>query len=175
MSKHRRQCPLLAILLLSILVAGCEAGPSRAQLKAAKQGNAEAQYNVGKIYADGATADGARVEQDFAKALKWYTQAADQGHALAQFYLGMMYERGDGVLQNTSEAARLYQLAAAQGMTAAQSSLERMSDPIVYATRRGRNYHTSVCPQLRGSKQSGLLSEAKRNRLSACSECRPPQ
>ena len=175
MSTHSGRYPFIAVLILSVLVMGCGAGPSRALVKAAKQGNAEAQYNVGKIYADGVTADGARIEQDFEKALEWYSQAAEQGHALAQFFLGMMYERGDGVAQDVTEAKRLYRLAADQGMIAAQASIARLQDPLVYAGRRGRSYHTSECLQLRGGKLSGYLSEAKRNGLKACSVCKPPR
>ena len=38
---------------------------------------------------------------DYAEAVKWYRKAAEQGLALAQFNLGVMYEKGKGVLQDT--------------------------------------------------------------------------
>jgi uncharacterized protein len=63
--------------------------------KAADQGNANAQFNLGKMYDDG---DG--VPQDHAEALKWYLKAADQGNASAQFNLGKMYDNGQGVPQD---------------------------------------------------------------------------
>ncbi len=46
--------------------------------KAAEQGHAEAQYNLGGFYVFG---DG--VKQDYAEAVKWYRKAAAQGDAQA--------------------------------------------------------------------------------------------
>ena len=54
--------------------------------KAAKQGDAVAQYNLGVCYDDG---EG--VEQDKQKAVEWYTKAAEQGLAEAQCDLGLCY------------------------------------------------------------------------------------
>ena len=48
-------------------------------LKAAEQGLAKAQYNLGCCYQEG---DG--INADYYKAVKWYRKAADQGHADAQ-------------------------------------------------------------------------------------------
>ncbi|MGB7369299.1 MAG: sel1 repeat family protein, partial [Methylovirgula sp.] len=42
----------------------------------ADQGNADAQYNLGVMYANGQG-----VPQDYAEAAKWYRLAADQGNA----------------------------------------------------------------------------------------------
>ena len=50
--------------------------------KAADQGDAEAQMNLGLMYENG---EG--VEQDDKEAVKWYQKAADQGDALAQHIL----------------------------------------------------------------------------------------
>ena len=50
--------------------------------KAAEQGHAEAQCNLGRCYSDG---DG--VAMDKKKAVEWFTKAAKQGYAGAQFYL----------------------------------------------------------------------------------------
>ena len=58
--------------------------------KAAEQGHANAQYNLGVMYEDGEGADDK-------EAVKWYRKAADQGHAFAQFNLGVMYHNGQGV------------------------------------------------------------------------------
>ena len=43
--------------------------------KAAEQGNADAQYNLGMCYQEWKG-----VEQSFSKAEEWYTKAAQQGH-----------------------------------------------------------------------------------------------
>ena len=53
--------------------------------------------------------------------------AADQGTAAAQFNLGFMFERGQGVTQNHAEAVKWYRLAADQGYANAQHNLGFMS------------------------------------------------
>ena len=45
---------------------------------------------------------------DFATALKEWRPLAAQGDATAQFNLGVMYEKGDGVTQDYKEAVRLF-------------------------------------------------------------------
>ena len=72
-------------------------------LQAAKQGNVDAQYNLGVMYAIGQD-----VPQDDAQAVQWYRQAAEQGDAQAQSNLGLMYEQGQGVRQDYAEAFRWY-------------------------------------------------------------------
>ena len=48
---------------------------------------------------------------------------AEHGHASAQYYLGLMYEQGDGVEQDHVESARWYTRAAVQGDGLSQMSL----------------------------------------------------
>ncbi len=175
MSTFNRQYTFPLVVILSALVMGCEAKPPPALLQAAEQGDSEAQYKLGRMYADGVNADGTGVTQDYAEAAKWYRQAAEQRHALSQYLLGMMYEKGEGVAEDNAEAMRLYRLAADQGYAPAQFSLYRLEDPIVYATRRGSTYHTSGCRYVKGSKLSGSLSQAKASGLRACSVCKPPK
>ena len=64
-------------------------------LQVAKQGNAQAQFNLGLMYANGQG-----VRQDNAQAVQWYRKAAEQGYANAQYNLGVMYAKGEGVRQN---------------------------------------------------------------------------
>ena len=59
-------------------------------------------------------------------------QAAEQGDATAQFNLGVMYAKGEGVLQDDAAAVRWYRLAAEQGHAEAQGTLGAM-----YAIGRG--------------------------------------
>ncbi|MBK8750564.1 MAG: sel1 repeat family protein [Candidatus Competibacteraceae bacterium] len=61
--------------------------------KAADQGYAPAQVNLGALYAEGHG-----VSQDFGEALAWY-QSCYQGYALAQFNLGVMCITGQGNLK----------------------------------------------------------------------------
>ena len=50
--------------------------------------------------------------------------AADQGHVIAQYNLGIMHANGRGVSQSdVAEAAKWYRLAAERGYVLAQSSL----------------------------------------------------
>ena len=58
-----------------------------------------------------------------AKAFEWYTKAAHQGFAAAQFYLGVMYEQGQGVRQDDQKAVEWYTKAANQGNAKAQHNL----------------------------------------------------
>jgi TPR repeat protein len=84
----------------------------------AKQGDAEAQYNLGVMYANG---DGGR--KDLPAALKWFRVAASAGHAQAQYNLGVMYANGEGVRHSGREAANWLQQSAGQGLAKAQYSL----------------------------------------------------
>ena len=43
---------------------------------------------------------------DFATALKEWTLLAEQGNADAQYNLGVMYDKGNGVTQDTAEALK---------------------------------------------------------------------
>ena len=69
---------------------------------------------------------------DYASALREWRALAEQGDATAQYQLGVMYDDGEGVLEDDREAARWYRRAAEQGYAAAQLDLGLM-----YATGRG--------------------------------------
>ena len=95
--------------------------------KAAEQGNANAQYNLGWCYRNGRG-----VTQDYNESVRWYRKAAEQGDADAQNDLGWCYETGRGVTQDYNEAVRWYRKAAEQGHAYAQSNLG-----LCYANGRG--------------------------------------
>ena len=78
--------------------------------KAAEQGVAKAQFNLGVM-----SYKGRGVPQDDADAVRWYRKAAEQGHASAQFNLGLMYDKGRGVPQDYLLAHMWLNLAAATG------------------------------------------------------------
>jgi TPR repeat protein len=65
---------------------------------------------------------------DHATALRLWRPLADQGNAAAQYALGFMYDRGQGVPQNHAEAAKWWRLAADQGNTFAQHNLGALYD-----------------------------------------------
>lgn len=60
--------------------------------------------------------------EDYAEAVKWYRLAADHGLAIAQYFLGSMYEYGEGAPQDYARAHMWYNLAAAQGLRRRESS-----------------------------------------------------
>jgi TPR repeat protein len=76
--------------------------------KAAGQGVAVAEYNLGVLYQNG---DG--VKQDFKQAAAWFQKAAEQGIAQAQYPLGQMYYRGRGVKKDLPKAIAWFRKAAA--------------------------------------------------------------
>lgn len=117
-------------------------------LEAAEQGDAEAQYIVGKCYLTGEGTEKNKIiafrwfkksaEQGHAKALyetglcylegkgakveslEWYKKAAEQGYAKAQYKVGNAYYSGKGVEKDKTEAFKWFLLAAEQGDSDAQ-------------------------------------------------------
>ena len=65
---------------------------------------------------------------DYATALKEWTPLADQGHAKAQYNLGVAYANGEGVIQDYKTAVKWYILSAEQGNAKAQYNLGIMYD-----------------------------------------------
>ncbi|MCX6829698.1 MAG: tetratricopeptide repeat protein [candidate division Zixibacteria bacterium] len=108
-------CGLVIVLTFQISTAGTH--------KAADQGNAVAQYNLGQSYATGGG-----VSQDWAEAAKWYRKAADQGYAAAQLALGLIYANGSpdypqSVRKDYAKFVTLLRKAADQGYSPAQIAL----------------------------------------------------
>ncbi len=63
---------------------------------------------------------------DYPTALKEFKALASQNDALGQYGLGVMYDIGGGVPQNSDEAAKWYRLSAEQGNADAQNNLGAM-------------------------------------------------
>lgn len=70
--------------------------------------------------------NGQGMPQNYAKAVEWYTRAADQGFARAQANLGVMYGKGQGVPQDYGVALTWFRMAAYQGNSLAQHNLGLM-------------------------------------------------
>jgi len=78
----------------------------------AAQGDPVRQYMIGEIFTSrGLYAD------------RWYEKAADQGHAKAQYMLGEMYYKGEGVPKALDKALEWFRKAADQGHFNAQAML----------------------------------------------------
>lgn len=86
------------------------AAGSEALRRAAARGDARAQFIIAGRYLD---AQG--VEQDFAKALAWYQQAANSGLAPAQYRLATLHELGKGTPIDPAQALTWYERAALGG------------------------------------------------------------
>ena len=86
--------------------------------KAAHQGFAAAQYNLGLLYDNGQG-----VPQDYVQAVQWYRKAADQENGDAQNNLGVMYGKGKGVGKNNIIAYALYNLSASKDQSGSNHSL----------------------------------------------------
>lgn len=86
---------------------------------AANAGDAKALYEIGTRYAEarGTTA------ADMKAAAQWYEKAAELGFAPAQYRIGNLYEKGNGVERDAARAKTWYQLAAAQGNASAMHNL----------------------------------------------------
>jgi hypothetical protein len=94
--------------------------------KAAEQGNARAQRDMGLLYETGQEhCSGCRqyFPQDYSKAVRWFRTAAEQGDAEAEVNLGLMYGRGEGVPQDDAQANVWFRKAAEQGNATAQFDL----------------------------------------------------
>lgn len=89
------------------------------QSKAAKQGNADAEYDLGIMYELGKG-----VTKDSTESVKWFGKAAEHGHAAAQYKLGVIYYNGKGVPKDNVLAYKWVNLAAAQGREGATDYLK---------------------------------------------------
>lgn len=65
----------------------------------------------------------AYVRKDYSAALALFKPLAEAGHPTAQFFLGSIYESGNDVAIDRSQAARWYRLAAEQGAPMSQARL----------------------------------------------------
>ena len=82
---------------------------------------------VGSALAD-ALDDGrtAHMRGDYETAWRLLEPLADEGNAVAQFYLGFMYRSGQGVSRSANAAWKWYRRAADQGLAEAQNNLGAM-------------------------------------------------
>jgi hypothetical protein len=93
-----------------------EAGVSWTRADAAA-GNAEAQFCLALCCAS------APEPRDYSQAAEWYSKAADQNHPLAQYNLGIMFAKGQGVQRNDGTAVMWIRRAADLGDAGAQFNL----------------------------------------------------
>lgn len=120
--------------------------------KAAKKGNAWAQFNLGLCYQYNLLGR----KNDYDKAVNWYIKAASQGHAMAQCNLGFCYCNGTGVEQDYTKAAEWFSKAAEQGNADAQCNLA-----ICYAEGNGVEIDLSKAIKwyTKAANQSNMIAQ----------------
>lgn len=89
----------------------------------AAKGDAYAAFRLGVEFMDGKPGV---VQRDFAKAVRYHTQAAMAGIALSMFDLGSLNEFGNGVEKSLPEAARWYGHSARYGLAQGQYNFATM-------------------------------------------------
>lgn len=115
----------------------------------AEQGDVRAQFNLGVIHYN---AQG--VPFDPKTAAHWYREAADQGYGPAQANLALLYDVGEGVLQNYVEALKWAILAQNGGVADAAATYEKLTakmtpEQIAEAKRAAADWrisHTNAAP-----------------------------
>jgi len=125
--------------------------------KAAEQGHAHAQTELGFMYSVGRG-----VQMDRTQAVYWTRQAAEQGHPLGQFNLGWMYEKGVGVGQDHVQAVLWYRQAAEQGHPSGQNNLGWMYEN---GFGVGQDHVQAVLWYRRGAEQGHSLSQRNLGRM----------
>lgn len=86
-------------------------GEDSSLMQNARNGDAQAQFNLARAYEQGAEA-----AQNDAQAVYWYRKSAEQDYAEAENSLGVMYALGRGVPHNREEALQWYRKAAKHGL-----------------------------------------------------------
>jgi TPR repeat protein len=76
----------------------------------ALKGNAKAQASLGLLYYSGKGAP-----RDYAKALLWFSRAAEAGQPTAQFFMGVLHYYGKGVPKNLGLAHAWCDIAVTNG------------------------------------------------------------
>ncbi|SPE41973.1 Sel1 domain protein repeat-containing protein [Candidatus Sulfopaludibacter sp. SbA3] len=163
---------------------------------AAEKGNVQAAFSLGQLYSRGwgvprdeadamrwlemanstdpdqqqvtgwAQVAGYGMPQDFVQAAYWYRQAADHGHAEAQFNLARLYAHGQGVPRDDSEAARWCRAAATHGFAPAQERLAvRYAQGSGLPQDNSQAFFWATIAMNNGDKHAGKLRNELKARL----------
>jgi TPR repeat protein len=92
-------------------------------MRAAKQGNVDAMFELGNAYLVGSQSS-KLVEDPDREAAIWFHEAARAGNMNAQYYLGLLFLAGNGVQQSRAEAEFWFGKAAAQGHAEAKRAIQ---------------------------------------------------
>ena len=111
---------VVALLLANGVQASCE-GVKEQVIDGSESDAPELLYERGRHYEYGIC-----VTRSDSTAIHWYSRAAAQGVAEAQYRLGVMYDNGWGSDVNAKLALKYYQMAAEQNYALAQHDLALM-------------------------------------------------
>ena len=114
----------------------------------AESGEPIAQLKLANAYAQGVG-----VKQDFTEAARWYSRAAEQGNAEAQYYLGVIHSGGFVAPADRVEGYVWFCLAAKSGFKAATEDCESIakdlsSEELVAAKTRGAELSEEIQLQI---------------------------
>lgn len=134
--------------------------------KAAAQGIASAQNNLGLMYLEGRG-----VPQDPRKAAVFWRAAVEKDHAIAQYNLGLIHFKGEGVRNDRAEAERLIRGAAESGLGDAQyamGQIKRMgfsngaspAEALHWYQLAAAKGHAEAERQAQALRQAGVTAEA---------------
>jgi len=135
-------------------------------LAQAKQGNVEAQVNLGEIYEKGLGG-----LADPAMAALWYKKAAVKGNSRAQVNLGHLYEKGLGVEKSLPTALNWYRKASGLDNTdlefasvteaVVSASYEKQLQDLTTASQTHQRRADKLRSQLKQSRQSYVIQQQK--------------
>lgn len=109
-------------------------------------------------WADFKAGENAYHRGDYATALHEWQPLAKQGHAVAQYYLGLLYANGQGVPKDDVQARQWYEKAAVQGHADAQVNLGILFD---YGRGGPQDFKMAVRWYLRSANQGNDLAQRK--------------
>ncbi len=142
---------LLAFATAAALFAQQTAAPKPLRerlLESAQKGDAEAQFELGKNYETGRIG----LPKDLAQAERWYRASANQGDPFAEASLGILYQFGKGVTQDSVQALMWYEIALARSTGGDRASIAELRDDLITgmtapqiaeARRRARDFRSA--------------------------------
>ena len=88
----------------------------------AERGDVDAMVRLADLYSPG----GHHLDPDDQVCGMWMKRAAEKGHSMAQYNLGMMFEKGVGMKENLAEAYRWYSVSYTNGYLRSGDNAEKL-------------------------------------------------
>jgi hypothetical protein len=99
-------------------------------------------------------------DQDYTKAIEWYTKSSEQENSLAMSNLGYCYRNGEGCDPNQTKAAELYEKSANLGLSAAMFNLGNCyingKRGVTKDVNQAREWYTKAAAQGYANAQTAL-------------------